>query len=81
MQDIVFGEHSSVALPTKRGLDLATAATVRLALHCLTWDGSLPIVDGELGWEECFVGPLVSSAFAHLVDKVGSQGWTARWTG
>ena len=59
----------------------AMAATVRLALWCRAWRDKLPPVDGELGWEERFVGPVVTSVFEDLLLGPDMTGATVRWKG
>ena len=47
-------------------------STVQLALHCLQCGLALPRTNGELAWEEQFVGPVVSYMFRRTfagVDK------------
>ena len=77
------GHVQELRLTQDGGTDFATAATLRLALHCLAWKGSLPKVVGELGWEERFVSAVVTGVFDHLLDERGTmrKGKAVVWKG
>ena len=81
-QKIVSEGHIQEVRLTQDGVtDFATAATLRLALHCLAWKGSLPKVEGELGWEERFVSAVVTDVFEHLLSKRETMGKAVVWKG
>ena len=57
-------------------------STVQVALHCARWGTSTPVTDGALAWEEYFVGPLVSHAFAELLKPdPGTSSVRVAWKG
>ena len=62
--------------------EAAIAATGRfsfvtkLALQCVEWQCSYPTTNGELAWEEQFVGPLVTAAFTRLFCRDSGLTWT-----
>ena len=63
MEAVVSGEPATVTVTA------AFAPTIQLALHCGRWKKGVPAVDGERGWEERVVGPLVSDMFEHMVSQ------------
>lgn len=71
--------HSTIG--ADKDVGAAVRATVRLGLHCLDWGRRLPSVEGELGWEERFVGPVVTHLFNSLLAAQGGQGAKATWKG
>ena len=49
-------------------------ATVRVALYCRTFRHELPPVNGELAWEEMFVGQVVTGVFHNLLASSKTSG-------
>ena len=64
------------------GVEQSLNSTVQLALHCVRWGNSAPKAEGELAWEECFVGPLVSHTFEDLFGADSDpEGVSVAWKG
>ena len=79
-QSIVFKDFPEPTL-ARESPPGVIAATARVAWYCRTFRSRLPPVDGELGWEEMFVGPLVTGVFHDLLAAPGGAGGRVEWTG
>ena len=75
-------EGATTEAASKAATEAAKAAIGRfsfvtqLALQCLEWQCSYPTTNGELAWEELFVGPLVTAAFRRLFRRGSGLTWT-----